>query len=113
MPNKLGLISNYPTADALAIVDGGMDERGGCDPGTIELLQSMSRQGKLLQYHPQDAGPKREGLFNTRLACFLAGAGPYSYGDFDIVLDVQFLPLSPAITPPHTRRVTCPTKCPR
>ena len=55
------LISNYPTADALAIVDGGMDERGGCDPGTIELLQSMSRQGKLLQYHPQDPGRSEKG----------------------------------------------------
>ena len=46
--------------------------------GRIAGLQSMAAGGKLVQYHAQDAGPKRPDIFRTRLACFLAGAGEHA-----------------------------------
>ena len=72
------LISNYATAEALAVCDGGMIERFGCSVGNIKTLMGLASSGKLAQVHAQYADTN-VATFNSSLACFLVAAGEYSY----------------------------------
>lgn len=75
---KKTLISNYPTAEALAVMAGGMMERG----GSSEDIQKFGKktcglynQSCLLDYHAQYFARPEDG----KLASFLLGAQKYSY----------------------------------
>jgi hypothetical protein len=69
-------ISNYATPEAMAVVSGGMMERG----GDIEHIQAFVRRwpGQLLDFHAQYAD-RSIATFNSSLAAFLVGMGTYSY----------------------------------
>ena len=79
------LISNYATDEALAVVNGGMMERGGSSLNDIRELQSLgtSQCGLfstpcVADYHAQYA-ERDPATFAATLASFLIGAGEYAF----------------------------------
>jgi hypothetical protein len=85
-PRNGTMISNYFTAEAEAVCEGGMIERGGAGANDVRNLQYYAGRACglggtpcLVDFHAQYADVLHSAAFNATLAAFLAGAGENAF----------------------------------